>query len=216
MVREIGSNSLYIKDKKIIKSVNPIRFKAIEKTNLKYNSWLPNTNIGVIDTETYVSYNGIIKIYALGFRTKLSNEPKIFYIDKNTMDSTSLIVSMVDELLRYKYKDMNFYCHNLSGYDVVFLVSTLLKYNETNTNTYDLSYVLRDEKIIKLTIKKGKEKFTLLNSYMMLTSSLEKLAKDFNVETMKSIFPPPPPTSLLTTILYFIKVILLIYHFTIR
>ena len=37
---------------------------------------------------------------------------------------------MVDELLKNKYNNIHFYCHNLHGYDIVYLLKTIEKFNE--------------------------------------------------------------------------------------
>lgn len=93
--------------------------------------------------------------------------------------------------MRPEYEDITFYCHNLSGYDVIFIVNVINKYNENTDidNQYKLEPLLRDSKIIKLTIKKGKRKVTLTDSLCILTSSLAKLGKDFEVQVQKSFFP---------------------------
>lgn len=58
-----------------------IKFKPLEKSKLKYDSWLPNPNIGVIDTETYFNEDtSTYQIYALGFRTNLAEKLVIYYI----------------------------------------------------------------------------------------------------------------------------------------
>lgn len=40
---------------------------------------------------------------------------------------------MIDELIRTKYSDITFYCHNLGGYDIVFILKILYDYNEIVT-----------------------------------------------------------------------------------
>jgi hypothetical protein len=187
--RTKGSELIIIKDNSIISSSIPITFKSLDKVNIKGTSWLPNDNIGVIDTETYLN-GDLHEIYALGFKTKLDNNPYMSYIDKD-YDSSKLVINIIDELLRDKYSDFTFYCHNLGGYDVVFIVKVLNDFNEKVdiNQQYILRPVLRDDKIIKLTISKGNNKLILVDSYCILTNSLTKLAKDFQVDTQKSVFP---------------------------
>jgi hypothetical protein len=97
---------------------------------------------------------------------------------------------MIDEILRSKYSDIIFYCHNLGGFDSIFILKILNDHNERNNiKVYKTDEILRDGKIIKLTIKKGNKSVVLLDSYCMLTTSLDQLAKDFGVSTTKSVFP---------------------------
>ena len=166
-----------------------ITLKPIPKPSFKSNP-IPNPNIGVIDTETYLDNNNINKIYALGFRTNLEDKPTTYYID-NEFNSDKIVLDLINELLRPKYNQITFYCHNLGGYDIVFILNVLYKYNDNNNNIqkYKVSPILRDDKIIKVKISKGKYSFTIIDSYCMLTNSLSKLGKSFEVDTLKSYFP---------------------------
>lgn len=94
---------------------------------------------------------------------------------------------MVNELLRPKYNIIIFYCHNLGGYDIVYILKVLYIYNDENPN--DKYKILRDEKIIKVKISKNKNSFTILDSYTMLPDKLSRLGKNFDVATIKSNFP---------------------------
>lgn len=99
-------------------------------------------------------------------------------------------MSLVNELLRPKYSDVIFYCHNLGGYDIVFILKALYIYNAENPNDkYEISCILRDDKIIKVKISKNKNSFTILDSYTMLPDKLSKLGANFDVATIKSNFP---------------------------
>lgn len=191
LIRSRGLETIYIENNKVIKTSNLISLKPIEKYKVKDKSWLANTNIGVIDLETYLNNNNIHQVYALGFRTNLASEPVVYYID-DSFDSRTLVLSMIDELLSSKYSNITFYCHNLGGYDVVFLLKILYNYNESivdNDLKYKIFPLLRDNKIIKLTIKKGKYSLTILDSYCILTNNLNDLCKDFGIEIRKSVFP---------------------------
>lgn len=99
---------------------------------------------------------------------------------------------MINELLRSKYSDFIFYCHNLGGYDVVFILKALYNYNDKclySKDKYNISCILRNDKIIKVTIKKDMSKVIIVDSYCMFTTSLNKLGRDFDVKTLKSVFP---------------------------
>lgn len=106
--------------------------------------YLPNVNIGVIDTETYKVGDDTAKVYAAGFRSVLDSEPQTFYIDKESLDSTKLICDMLDNMLRPKYSDITWYCHNLSGFDAIFIINALLRHNEINAdNKYTIDTIFR-------------------------------------------------------------------------
>lgn len=68
--------------------------------------------------------------------------------------------------MRTKYSNVTFYCNNLGGYDIVFILSTLYAYNDKNPeDKYRISCLLRDDKILKVSISKGRNSFTILDSY---------------------------------------------------
>ena len=100
-------------------------------------------------------------------------------------------------MLVNKYNNFIFYVHNFSNFDVVFLYNVLLKANQIKGfDYYILKSVLRDNKIIKLTVKiklhnnsKNYIKITFLDSLNLLNNSLKKLAIDFNVKHKKGLFP---------------------------
>lgn len=189
--RNIGDKQIVIENNKIISTRQNIKLKALEKPNIK-PLFVENNNIGVIDIEVYKIFDDIqkYKVYALGFKTNLDDKPIIYYLDKNDLDSNKIIFSLIDELLRTKYSNVTFYCHNLGGFDIVYILNALYTYNDNNPDdNYKISCILRDDKIIKVKISKGKNSLTILDSYSMLPSSLAKLGVDFYVATIKSKFP---------------------------
>lgn len=210
VIRKIGEKEIILKDNNPISSKLNLKLKAISKPNSE-KSFMENKNIGVIDTETYIGKDSRCLIYALGFKTNLDDNINTYYVNKDTLDSNKIVLEMIDELLRPKYSNLTFYCHNLGGYDVVFLISVLEQYNDNVTNEdvyveggsdsgsdslpavknmkYKFEYIFRDSKIIKLKIKKGNRKVTILDSYAMLTKNLFTLGEDFEVTCLKSKFP---------------------------
>ena len=48
---------------------------------------------------------------------------------------------------------------------------------------------MREDKILKVKISKDKNSFTVLDSYAMLPDKLIKLGDNFDVATIKSVFP---------------------------
>ena len=93
-------------------------------------------------------------------------------------------------MLRSKYSNVKFYCHNLGGYDIVFILSTLYTYNDRNPqDKYDITSLIRHDKILKVKISKARNSFTILDSYAMLPDKLINLGDNFGVPTIKSQFP---------------------------
>lgn len=185
LIRTKGSEIMKLENNKVIETTKFIKLKPLEITKIKKDSWLPDSNIGVIDTETYLNNNNIQEIYALGFKTNLDNTPVMYYID-DSFDSSKMVLNMINELLRPKYSNVTFYCHNFGGYDVIYILKILNDYNnnENSKDKYKLSQIFRDDKIIKLTIKKDNNSITILDSYGVLTNSLAVLAKNFEVENL--------------------------------
>lgn len=85
---------------------------------------------------------------------------------------------MVDHCLSYlldNYNNYNIYIHNLSGFDVVYLLDSISNYKD------DAEVVVRDSKFISITIKKGNRRINFRDSLLILPSSLDKLGKSFGV-----------------------------------
>ena len=89
-----------------------------------------NINFGTFDLETFKDVDGLAKVYALGFFTRIDSTPKLFYLsDFPNLDSEQLILKSIDEMLTNKYNNYIFYVHNLAHYDIVFIYNVLLKSN---------------------------------------------------------------------------------------
>lgn len=124
--RVSGKNVVIINNKdKVIKSyrdniLSPIK-PPLSSKEIKSGE---NPNIGVIDFETFRYKDNTYKVYLGGFKTYLEDKACMYYIE-NKDDSDSVIITMIDELLRSKYSKTTFYCHNLGGFDVIFLLKLL-------------------------------------------------------------------------------------------
>ena len=195
IIRKIGEKEISLDyNNKVLSTKLNIKLKPIIKYSTKKTSFTENPNIGVIDLETFLGNDGIQKIYALGFKTNLDPNPVHYYISKDNMDPGNIVLSMFDELLRDKYDKFTFYCHNLSGYDVVYIMSIINNYNNNNNNNndedkYDYSCNVRNNKIITIKIIKGKKSFIIKDSYCILNNNLRDLGKSFDVSVLKGIFP---------------------------
>lgn len=213
--RKIDGTLLYIKNSKVLTvktqfSVPPINTKDLENTRKSTKLALRDLDFGSFDVETFLDSDGISKVYALGFITQKDDKVKMFYLTdyettnekikgSNYISSEELIIKCIDAMLITRYNNFKFYTHNLGRYDVVFMYNALLKINNSlGYEHYKLSTIMREDVIIKLTVKIKKEanseysrfiKIHFIDSLNLLNSSLDKLAKDFNVETGKGQFP---------------------------
>jgi hypothetical protein len=165
-----GSKTIIIKNDKMIKSEQTISLKPIPKPK-KIDYGVEDSNVGVIDTETYIGNDGSIKLYSLGFKTILYKNVVMYYIDKETKDHTKLVITFINELLRSKYSNIRFYCHNLGGYSIVFLLKIIYTFNENisdETKKYKITLTLRDNKGLKCVISRGKQHVVLIYSFPIL------------------------------------------------
>lgn len=85
-----GKEILFDINYKPVKLLENIPLRAIEKVQENKKLFVSDPNLGVIDTETFLSNDGTQKIYALGFKTNLQDEAVVYYIDKNELDSTKI------------------------------------------------------------------------------------------------------------------------------
>lgn len=202
--RTIDSVTLTIKNQKVVKVqiLNKLSPIIYNNKQLKIDR---NTNFGTLDLETFIDSDGIAKVYALGFLTNIDTNSNLFYLtDYNNFDSHHLILKCIDAMLINKYNNFIFYTHNLGHYDVVFLYNVLLNANlKKGFDYYILKTTMKENIIIKLDIKINNKihiekmlaknsktiKISLVDSLNLLNSNLDKLAKDFNVETKKGHFP---------------------------
>lgn len=190
IVRKSDLKEITLRSDKIVSLKQNIKLLPLTRKIENKNVFMENKNIGVIDSETFMAKDGVQKIYAIGFKTNLDEDPVIYYISNNNMNPDEIILSLINELLRSKYEKTTFYCHNFSNYDAVFIMHALDKHNKIHPdNVYKIDPLYRDGKPIKVSFIKGKHKFSILDSYCMLPESLAKLGKIWGVKTLKSIFP---------------------------
>ena len=141
--------------------------------------------------------DGISKVYSLGFFTR-QNGMKTFYIDPKTLvaeQSDKLILDCINAMLKPTYANFIFYVHNLGGFDVTFLLKTLIEANEMaeeDPYKYKIEMISRDGKVLSLSLGRGtksRSSIKLVDSYGILAKSLEDLCKDYNTDVIKDIFP---------------------------
>ena len=82
----------------------------------------------------------------------------------------------------------------MGKFDIIYIYKTLSEYNlYSKDNYYLLKPTYKDGRmlrlVIKIKIRKGFIKITFLDSYNLLSNSLEQLCKDFEVTNQKDVFP---------------------------
>lgn len=120
---------------------------------------MTNENIGVFDIETFKDVDDKTKVYALGFTTlgmvnKSEDEQvSMYYLDRDGSTPDEIVLKSINEMID-KYSGYIFYAHNLGGYDAIFIMRILYRYNAEIGNVhYKLDYVFRDNRILKFVIK---------------------------------------------------------------
>lgn len=200
--RITGSKTMFIKKGEVIKVEEHIKLQSIPVTK-STTSRIEDSTIGSIDTEVYTAKDGTSKVHAIGFKSILDKNPVMYYIDPYVMDgSDAIILQFIDKLLRSKYSKIRWYCHNLGGYDIVFILKVLFLFNdkvdEVNSilpqnkqplQKYIIRLILKDNVTLKCVVSKGNKSVVMLDSYPILNKSLDKLGKDFGVKPLKGVLP---------------------------
>lgn len=179
-----------------------INLKPIKSYIDKNSKPIENTKLGVIDLEVYSNILlGKEFVYAAGLFTNFDKKPITFYLENiesvSLEGSENLLINLIEEMFKDKYKGIIFYCHNFGGYDVFFIIKALIDYNKNKGNEagviYSFDFFIREKTIIQAkicrTIKSTKTYITIADSFPILSKSLSALCKDFKVEHVKSIFP---------------------------
>lgn len=165
------------------------------------NTFSSNPNIGVLDIETFVNLLGLGQVYCMGFATLAdlkSDTLNSYYLSDfgTSLNSNMLIINCINSMLDPKYNNYYWYIHNMGKFDIIFIYKTLVDYNLISNKPeedYQLITTYKGNKMLKLVIKKKYKnkyiKITLLDSYNILSGSLDVLTKDFKVNYLKGFFP---------------------------
>lgn len=105
----------------------------------------------------------------------------------------------MDALLDVKYKEIStFYCHNLGGFEAIFILKALINHND-NDNNNDKSKIKvfcinGYRSILNLIISKNingiNRSVSISDSYAILTDSLKNLSIKYKYDVVKGDFPP--------------------------
>lgn len=99
-------------------------------------------------------------------------------------DSNEMLEKSIVSIMQRKYNGYRVYLHNFSNFDGIFLLNILTKLSD------NIIPIIKDSKLIDIKFKFANSKYTLFfrDSYLLLPSSLDNLAKSFKVES-KGKFP---------------------------
>jgi len=131
-----------------------------------------------MDLETR-TIDGIMTPYAISI---YDGKDKISFYLSDYPTSDEMLIAAISSLLRKKYDQYKIYIHNFSHFDSIFMIKVLSNMNLT------MSPIIRDGRIIDLKISWKKYSIYMRDSYLLLPSSLAKLANNFKVAS-KGIFP---------------------------
>lgn len=177
-----GQKYDYINGKIVLKQkICQIKFMdSIQRDLFKNSKYL------TLDLETR-TLNGVMEPYCVSIYD--GKEIKSFYV-LDFENGDEMLRNAIYYLMKRKYDGYKVYIHNFSYFDAIFMIKTLSDLSD------NIKPVIRDGRIIDLRFKfnlknsSSNKNYTLYfrDSYLMLPSSLSKLAKQLKVEN-KSIFP---------------------------
>jgi hypothetical protein len=177
ILRKLGTKSLFFENG--AKSLELLTLDTPFISKLKSDK-IETNNFITLDIETYGDSE--LTPYLICFYDGIKTYS--FYLgDYNSIES--MMEACFKKLFIRKYNNYQIYVHNLTKFDIYFLLKYLIKY-------VSVEPLIHKGRIIQLVIKYGHNFEYSLNfkdSYLILLASLEKLSLAFNIETPKSIFP---------------------------
>lgn len=165
-------------------------FYIVERKTDKIGNLKPNSrfriNLWTIDIETKI-INNIITPYCICI---FNGKNSFSYYLTDFKNSEEMLFKAIQDLIIPKNNNALIYAHNLSNFDGIFILKVLALF--CNDNNWSFEPILREGKIIELKIsfKNGENtiRIKIRDSYLLLPSSLRKLAISFGV-LEKSFFP---------------------------
>lgn len=154
-----------------------------------------NSRYITLDIETKKNEYGIMIPYCICMciPTKIINNnyaksplQKVSFYLSDYKNPEEMMEKAITFLMQSKYHKYKIYVHNFSHFDGIFLLSKI-----TSLSNKVLP-IFRNGKILVLKVHYGmgdKHYISFLDSFLILPSSLKKLASQFGVEQQKTIFP---------------------------
>lgn len=174
--RVINNQEYLFKDGRIIFKTILRKCKFI--SNVKKSAYLSEKFI-TMDLETR-KLSGVLKAYCVSLN---DGSERVSFFLTDFKNSSHMLECAVKFLMKRKYDGCRVYLHNFSNFDSVFLINTLSKLTSGT-----LKPNRRNGKLIDVQFRFGRYSLYFRDSYLLLPSSLRKLAVAFNVEN-KGHFP---------------------------
>lgn len=140
----------------------------------------PKFKVITFDVETYIKSDNTFEPYLCGFYSDNSLHQTYYLLDFES--SEKMIETAIKSILIPRFNGFTVYIHNFGKFDSAFILNQLLKNGK-------VKIIKNESGIIKVTVKYGRNKMYFVDSYQLLTESLEKLGIALEVETAKSVFP---------------------------
>ena len=176
--RTFDNKNFYFKNNQQVLFTKKIKSKFISKTKTSKNII---NNFITLDIETFINENSLYP-YLISFYDGKNSYSFGLWDYKNVEE---MMLDCLSSIFIRKYNGYKIYVHNLAKFDIIFLLKYIIKLGF-------LQPVIHNDKIISLQVNYGKNKeyqVEFKDSLLILTTSLAKLCKAFNVENSKSIFP---------------------------
>lgn len=156
--------------------------KFIDKAKFD-KAFTDNIYTADIETLTKVDTNGkrYFEAYSVAFYDGINSK---FYYVTNFLNWEEMMHNFFIDLFSLNLKNTDIYFHNLSGFDINFILKPLL-----NMEGVKADIMLREDKFIQVKITYNKSSFNIKDSLLLLPGSLMNLSKSFKIETPKEIFP---------------------------
>jgi DNA polymerase type B, organellar and viral len=185
----------------LLKQVYPVTYGlSINKTR-KYSSVTPSNfdiitlllkefHILTLDLETRKLSNNKLEVISNCIYNGSTYET--FYLPDFDFNQVRLLEASINYLLKSEYNGYSIYVHNLSHFDGSFIFKSIVDLKKIG---YTINLLYKDDKMISIEIKRSAsvskklgfedESFsiTFYDSYLILPTSLNKLAKSFGLET---------------------------------
>lgn len=188
----LGLEPSIIKSMDLLKNSKEFEFKhtydfpLMKKVNRLNKNMLP---IVVIDLETYKDKDGILTVYAAGFKS--DDNIKMYYM-LDYQSSDVMVRTFLEELLLEVKDGSVIYAHNFARFDG-FLLYRHLRRMQIEGILHMAEIITSNAiKLLKINLlsKKYKGKSVRIqDSYNILGASLRKLCEAFNVKEAKGYFP---------------------------
>jgi hypothetical protein len=178
-IRTINNSEFYIQNNKVILKTIKFKTDVLKPTHKERKLF---NKIITLDIETRVENNIHIPYCICYYDGK---DKYSFYVTDFSYHY-EMLHEAINSLFKPKYSGFNVYVHNLSNFDGIFLLNSIV---DKLSEKIDIEPTLRNGKFINIKIKFSKYFINIRDSYLLLPLSLSKLSQQFQVEHLKTSFP---------------------------